>query len=129
MRPLFQDRVARDGPTELALAFALDPDGPAGPARMTYRVPLVAGDGAVAGVREAYASIRPVVRDALRAAGTTRLCAWVEEGDLWLYQECADLAVAEAGLADAAVYQSWWRSIEPWVAAPPRRTREVFRCD
>jgi L-rhamnose mutarotase len=129
MRPLFQERVAKDGASVPARIDQQDHQRPAGPAQMTFRVPLRPGAEAVATVSDAYRAVTPAVRDATRSAGVMRAWAWVEEGDLWIYRECADLDATEVALAADPTYQAWWGTLEPGLAGPPRRTREVFRCD
>ena len=96
MRPLFDERVARDGAGHPAEAFALDPDAEPGAAQMTYRTGL--RPGTADAVTAAYRELPREVRDALRAAGVRRQWTWVEEGDAWTYLECDDLDCDRGGV-------------------------------
>ena len=133
MQPLFQERVARDGPGHPSEVFALDPDADPGPAQVTYRTGLRPGPDAMAAVAGAYRAVPAPVIDELRAAGARRAWTWLEDGGAWTYLECDDLDATEAALAASAPYQAWWTSMRSWLddrgREGPRRTREVFRCD
>ena len=132
MRPLFDERVAREGAGQPSEVFALDPDAGPGLAQMTYRVGLRPG-----GADELAALHRAApdeVRDALRAAGVRREWIWVEAGDAWTYLECNDLDATEAALAASDVQRAWLASMthlfdDRTQREGHRRTREVFRCD
>ena len=134
MQPLFEERVARDGPGHPSEVFALDPDAEPGPAQMTYRTGLRPGPDAMEAVAGAYRAMPAAVIDALRAAGIRREWTWVEDGSAWTYRECDDLDATEAALAASSPYQAWWASMtgsldERTQLEGRRRTREVFRCD
>lgn len=71
---------------------------------------------------------------ALREAGVQRQWPWVEDGSLWTYLECDDLALTESLLMFSGPYQAWLGSMSDLFDARTRRegwrrTREVFRCD
>ena len=132
MRPLFDDRVARDGAGRPAEIFALDPDAEPGPAQMTYRTGL--RPAAADEVGDLHRSTSGEVRYALRTAGVRRQWTWVEEGDAWTYLECRDLGATQAALAASDAYQGWISSMAHLFDARTQRegrrpTREVFRCD
>ena len=131
MTRLFDERTKSGAgmPEEI---FTLDPDGPVGPAQMTYRAGLRAGSETT--VREQHAHVPDDVRQALRDAGVTREWTWLEPGDLWTFRECADLDRTEAALAASPAYTAWAAEVAASYgdrarADGPRRTREVFRCD
>jgi L-rhamnose mutarotase len=134
MRPLFDERVARDGaghPTEI---FALDPDAEPGPAQMTYRLGLRAGADAMAAVAAAHQSMPSDVVRGLRAVGIRRQWTWIDHADAWTYLECDDLDATEAALAATGPFQTWSASMADFLDDRTlrdgrRRTREVFRCD
>ncbi len=134
MQPLFDERVARDGPGHPREVFALDPDADPGPAQMTYRAGLRSGSEAMEAVASAYGAVPDDVVLALRAAGIRREWTWVEDGSAWTYLECDDLDATEAALAASAPYQSWSAAMSGCLddrtrREGRRRTREVFRCD
>jgi L-rhamnose mutarotase len=134
MRPLFDERVERDGAGIPIEVFALDPDGEPGSAQVTYRTGLHPGEASMDAVADAYRSIPLDVVDALRAAGVRREWTWVEDGSAWTYRETGDLDVTEAALAASPAYMAWHASLadqfdEGTRHDGPRRTREVFRCD
>jgi L-rhamnose mutarotase len=134
MQPLFDERVARDGPGYPSEVFALDPDAGPGPAQMTYRTGLRPGSVAMEAVADAHRAMPARVTDALRAAGIRRQWTWVEDGSAWTYLECDDLDGTEAALAVSPSYMSWSAAMtgetdDRTRRAGRRRTREVFRCD
>ena len=134
MQPLFEERVARDGPSYPSEVFALDPDADPGRAQMTYRAGLRSGPDAMAAVGGAHRAIPAHVIDIHRAAGIRRQWTWVEDGGAWTYLECDHLDAAEAALAASAPYRSWSATMTSHLddrtrREGRRRTREVFRCD
>lgn len=134
MTPLFEERVARDGPGRPAMAFALDPDAPPGAARMTYRAGLRPGPAPMAAAADAHRAPPASVIEALRAAGVRREWTWVEDGSAWTYRECDDLDATEAAIAASAPVRTWWAGMSPFLddrtrREGRRRTRQVFRCD
>jgi L-rhamnose mutarotase len=134
MRPLFDERVAREGAAHPTEVFALDPAADPGPAQMTYRSGLRPGSDAMDAVVKAHRAMPPDVVGALRAAGIRRQWTWVEDGDAWTYLECDDLDATEAALSTAAPYRAWSDPMADLLDDRTRRdgrrrTREVFRCD
>lgn len=132
MRPLFDERVARDGAGHPAEVFALDPGGEPGLSQMTYRMGL--RPGSADAVATLYREAPAEVGDALRTAGVRRQWTWVEDGGAWSYLECDDLDATEAALAASDVYRGWTATLDRFVdertkSEGRRRTREVFRCD
>jgi L-rhamnose mutarotase len=134
MRPLFDERVAREGAGNPTEVFTLHPDDPSAPAQMTYRTGLRPGPEAMEAVAAAHRAMPAEVVGALEAAGIRRQWVWVEDGDAWTYLECDDLDATEAALAASAPYGAWSASMtdrldERTRREGRRRTREVFRCD
>jgi L-rhamnose mutarotase len=134
LTPLFDERVKTEGAGRPTEVFSLDPDGPVGPAQMTYRMGLRPGQAVVDEVAALYRAAPDALRNDLRAAGITRDWTWVEDGSAWTYRECADLDATEAALAASPVQAVLMSRLSHYLdertrVEGPRRTREVFRCD
>ena len=134
MGPLFDKENGHEIAGHPSEVFRLNSEANPGCAQMTYRGGLVFGLASMEAVAKIYGQMPVGVGTALREAGVQRQWAWVEDGSLWTYLECDDLAETESLLMASGPYQAWLRSMSSFFDARTRRegwrrTREVFRCD